>query len=83
MGYIFAAESICVALQVSKQFCLKAEPSYAKPLEAEPKTDFNAIAIQGHFNVIENPLSDYILQFNTCIIVRYSLENIVKEILSN
>jgi len=32
-----------------------------------------------HFDVTENPLSDYILQYNSCGIVCYSLEDIVSE----
>jgi len=38
LGYIFAGESMCIGLQVSKQFCLKA----TKPLDAEPETAFEA-----------------------------------------
>jgi len=42
LATFFAAKirPICVALQVSKQFCLN--PEYAKALDAKPKTFFNA-----------------------------------------
>ena len=49
-GYIFAADSLCVVLQISEQF--SPEKKNANPLDAKLKPDFNAKwpfkVIQGH-----------------------------------
>jgi len=54
------AQIICIALQVSIYFVWK--PEYVKPLDAEPKTDFNAKYPFKviYFDVTENPISDHI-----------------------
>jgi len=39
LGYIFAAYSKCVALQISEQFYPKASAKAANPLDTEPETD--------------------------------------------
>jgi len=61
--YIVAADSICVALQVSEQFCLK--PEHANPLDTEPKITQNGHSVPFKvicFDVTGKPLSDCILQ---------------------
>jgi len=66
LGNIFVRDSMWVALQIFEQFCPKARN--ANSLFAEPETDFNA---KRPFKVIylgvtEEPLRDYIAQYNNC-----------------
>jgi len=70
MGYIFvAADSICVALQISEQFF--SESQNASPLNAELGPDFNGNDHSRSFKVIrfgvnEQSLRGYIVQYNNC-----------------
>jgi len=70
LGYIFvAADSICVALQISEQFSPKARtPTHLMPSSDQILTQnvhsrsFKVI----RFSVNEEPLRGYIVQYNNC-----------------
>jgi len=68
----FAADSLCVALQISEH--VFSESQNANPLDVELEPDFNAKwsfkVIQDfkviRFGVSEEPLTGYIVQYNNC-----------------
>jgi len=64
-GLHFAADSICVALQIFKHFCLKASMQTHDMLI--PRQTSMQMAIQGHYFVVnKEQLRYYILQYNNC-----------------
>ena len=83
MGYIFVVYSKWVAMQIFKQFCLKTRN--VNILDAEPETDSMQNGHSGslqviYFGVTEEPLRDYIVQYNNnCGLRCEGSEDIVSE----
>ena len=75
----FAADSICVALQISEQFSPKARTP-AHSLDADLEPDFNAKwpfkVIR--FSVNEQPLRGYIVQYNWIVALNVKVRKIYR-----
>jgi len=79
---LFAADNICVALQISEQFFPKARtPTYWMPSSDQILTqnDHSGSFKVIRFGVNEEPLRGYIVQYNNCGLECESSEDIASE----